>query len=62
MDESTRIGQPILLLELDDDKIKNWDNFGKMDIVKQLKQWMNMGKLDNLEKGNIRQVFKSWPI
>lgn len=31
MDESTRIGQPIILLELDDGKIKNWDNFGKLE-------------------------------
>jgi hypothetical protein len=31
MDESTRIGQRIILLELDDDKQRNWDNFGKLE-------------------------------
>jgi hypothetical protein len=31
MDESTRIDQCIILLELDDDKQRNWDNFGKLE-------------------------------
>jgi hypothetical protein len=31
MDESTGIGQHIILLELDDDKIRNWENFRKLE-------------------------------
>jgi hypothetical protein len=31
MDESIRIGQRIILLELDDGKRRNWDNFGKLE-------------------------------